>query len=69
MELKPCPFCGKKPECVEEWVSQGIHEGGFAWVVRCNYLNGGCGGKSGTRLEKEEAIELWNKRTQRNDYE
>ena len=63
MELKPCPFCGKEPELVEEWISGGLHEGGYAWIVRCNYMKGGCGAKGGSRIEKEEAIEVWNKRS------
>lgn len=63
MELKPCPFCGNKNvECVENFENTGLHEGGYAWIVQCNYMKGGCGAKSGCRPEKEEAIELWNKR-------
>ena len=62
-EIKKCPFCGKTPEIVEEWEQHGLHEGGYAWVVRCNYLKGGCGAKGGGRPEKEEAIDAWNRRT------
>ena len=62
MKLKHCPFCGKEPEVVEEFVHQGLHDGGWQWVVRCNYINGGCGAKGGGRPEKEQAIEVWNKR-------
>lgn len=64
MQLKPCPFCGKDPELKEEWISAGLHEGGYAWVVRCNYINGGCGAKGGSRLDKIEAIKIWNRRTE-----
>jgi len=64
MKLKTCPFCGKKPEVVEIWIPHGLHEGGYSWVVRCNYLNGGCGAQGGSRTEKEEAIEIWNRRTE-----
>ena len=60
-KLSKCPFCGKEPEVAEEWVPHGLHDGGYAWVVRCNYLNGGCGAKSGGRMTKEEAIEAWQK--------
>lgn len=68
--MEPCPFCGNASlECVEEWQSHGLHDGGYAWVVRCNYLAGGCGAKGGIRLEKEEAIEAWNKRVEQNVFE
>lgn len=30
IELKPCPFCGKKPK-IENWSS-----GGFMYIVKCN---------------------------------
>jgi len=59
---KPCPFCGKKPECVRQWVMHGLHDGGYNWIVRCNYLDGGCGAQGGGRPEKEDAINIWNKR-------
>ena len=62
-ELFPCPFCGNKDiECIEEFEYTGLHEGGYAWFVRCNYLKNGCGGRCGSRLNKEEAIKAWNKR-------
>ena len=57
-----CPFCGNEPECVEEYIHLGLHDGGWVWVVRCNHLKGGCGAKGGTRISREEAIEAWNKR-------
>lgn len=63
-ELLKCPFCGKEPEVVHEWVQHSMHDGGWAWLVRCNFLNGGCGAKGGGRENKDEAIQAWNKRTE-----
>jgi len=62
ISLLPCPFCGHRSEVTEEWISSGLHEGGYSWLVRCNYLNGGCGAKGGARTSKEDAIEAWTKR-------
>ena len=63
MNVKPCPFCGNKDvEVVEEFIHEGLHDGGWAWVVRCNYLKGGCGAKCGTRESDKEAIKTWNER-------
>ena len=62
--MKRCPFCGKEPECVNEYEYTGLHQGGYAWFVRCNYLNGGCGAKSGSRMTEQEAIEAWEMRTE-----
>ena len=63
MILKPCPFCGNKNvECVEEFEHAGLHEGGYHWVVRCNYLKGGCGCKGGAREEWIDAVNIWNER-------
>lgn len=64
MKLKPCPFCGKEPEVIKIWVSDSLHESGYSWIVRCNYLKGGCGAQGGSRTKKEEAIEIWNRRTE-----
>ena len=62
-ELKPCPFCGNKSvETAEIFVHTGLHEGGWTWVVRCNFLKGGCGSQCGSRETEEEAIKLWNTR-------
>lgn len=63
MELKPCPFCGNKNvEPVEEYQHTSLHNGGWAYVVRCNYLKGGCGAKGGARETIEEAAMIWNRR-------
>ena len=62
-QLKPCPFCGNKNvECVEIFIHEGLHNGGWAWTVRCNYLDGGCGSQCGTQTNEKDAIKLWNKR-------
>jgi len=66
-EVKLCPFCGKKPECVEIYVHSGLHEGGWSFVVRCNALKGGCGASGGGRVTEEEAIKAWNMRVEKEE--
>lgn len=60
--IKPCPFCGNKEvELVSE--SHGMHfELGTGYIVRCNFMKGGCGARSGSRTTKEEALNAWNER-------
>ena len=60
--IKPCPFCGnKEPELTRE--SQGMHfDLGTGYIVRCNFLKGGCGARGGSRNTGEEAIIAWNAR-------
>ena len=60
--IKACPFCGNKnPELVSE--SSGLHhEEGTGYVVRCNFLNGGCGARGGCRETIEDAVKVWNRR-------
>ena len=53
-ELKPCPFCGGEAE-ITKW-----HEGYFA---ECKKQH--CGGTIGAYKTEEEAIEAWNKRSER----
>lgn len=65
--LKPCPFCGREPECVQNYEYTKLHDGGYAWVVRCNYMKGGCGASGGCRQDKDEAIEAWNNRQKENN--
>jgi Lar family restriction alleviation protein len=53
-DLKPCPFCGKKTiECYEH------RYGGF--FVRCGW----CGAEIGSSNNQNEAIEAWNRRSNR----
>lgn len=67
-ELKPCPFCGQTKYLVvgtDEELNTCV-EGtipGF-YTVCCSAAEGkgGCGATSGFKKDREEAIELWNKR-------
>ena len=60
--LKPCPFCGN-PNVQLFTESEGMHfEMGTGYIVRCNFLRGGCGARGGSRSDKEEAIKAWNER-------
>ena len=62
VELKPCPFCGRKHPVElymdEETVNKGMYQ------VTCNTLKGGCGSSSGYWYFEEEAIEAWNRRSE-----
>lgn len=61
--LKPCPFCGSSNLEIAR-KSEGLHgELGTGYIVRCNYLKGGCGANSGSRETEEEAVNAWNNRT------
>jgi hypothetical protein len=51
VELKPCPFCGRKPTLVCD---------GNAYKVFCE--NGYCLAAYGWSVEKEEVIKGWNRR-------
>lgn len=53
IDLKPCPFCG--PRNVEPDLYDTEH--GF-WTVGC----GGCGTHSGMSKNKQQVIDLWNRR-------
>jgi len=57
-ELKRCPFCGGKAEILE-WKNQIPQE---VWFVGCN--NEGCylSRPRGIHGNKQNAIDLWNKR-------
>ena len=53
-ELKPCPFCGKRP---------GVHRSTFSekYRIRCDQ-KGGCGAETASCGTKEQAIDAWNRR-------
>ena len=56
MELKPCPFCGRRG-------SLFIETDEIGWVfVHCNPSDWGCGTTGPAAVDKEDAIEKWNKR-------
>lgn len=65
-ELKPCPFCGRADKMVI-WATE---ETSFDecrlinWRVSCNAEGDetGCGGSSGVKRTREEAIAAWNRR-------
>lgn len=51
-ELKPCPFCGGE--------NLNVRKGKYMWWIEC--CNAYCGGSSGAKHYKKEAIEAWNRR-------
>ena len=53
-ELKPCPFCGNDDVTVR-WFPYNS-----AYYVQCNQLR--CYSKGPDRLNKQEAVEAWNRR-------
>jgi Lar family restriction alleviation protein len=54
--LKPCPFCGNKPELRRTETSK-------RWYVECAHMNCAVSPKATTDQDtKEYAIEAWNKR-------
>lgn len=52
VELKPCPFCGKRPI---------VHRSLFSEKYRIRCENG-CGAETAPFSTKEKAIEVWNTR-------
>lgn len=62
-EPKLCPFCGNRPTI-------RIFKGRDGWrdryAVLCRYDDGGCGAESGLYHSQAEAVEAWNRRTDRN---
>jgi Lar family restriction alleviation protein len=62
MELKPCPFCGRKPSKVREYYAVGTKN--IYYAVECKAPNTKCFVKPKTTFFKtqEEAIEAWNRR-------
>ena len=66
MELEYCPFCknNKAPEVMLTADAINAYRyHGISWVVCCNSLKGGCGAMSGSRPTKEDAIAVWNTRS------
>lgn len=57
-ELKPCPFCGSE-EPVVHAVTVPMF-GGFKHWVTCD----GCKAETAAADTMEEAVEIWNRRTQ-----
>jgi len=59
-ELKPCPFCGEKPELLpSEALNAKWHN---QFTVCCSINANGCGSTSRYADSKQEAIKAWNKR-------
>ncbi len=57
-QLKPCPFCGGKPElcdCVS-W------DGRLGFYVRCNDCHVESGRYTGAGSDRQDVTEAWNKR-------
>ena len=63
-ELKPCPFCGRKPSKVREHKAPSIST--LFYTVECKGKGSKCGVNPSTRycLTPEAAIEAWNRRTE-----
>ena len=63
-ELKPCPFCGRKPSKVREHHAPSIST--VFYTVECKAKGSKCGVNPKTRLHytKEAAIEAWNRRAE-----
>jgi Lar family restriction alleviation protein len=51
-DLKPCPFCGGEADVVEDEVNN------LVWCV-CST----CGATGGVEGNNQDAIEVWNRRT------
>lgn len=63
-ELKPCPFCGRKPSKVREHKAPSIST--VFYSVACKAPDSKCGAKPMTHFHttKEKAIEAWNRRVE-----
>ncbi len=61
-ELKPCPFCGRKPTKVRQHQVAGM--GRIYYSIGCVAPNSSCAVKPHTRFfnSEEVAIEAWNRR-------
>ena len=63
-EVKPCPFCGRKPSKVREHKYPSIST--VFYTVECKNAGSKCGVRPTTNLRRtrEEAIEAWNRRAE-----
>lgn len=61
-ELKPCPFCGRKPSKVREHHVPSISN--TFYTVECKAPLSKCGTNPRTRYfaSKESAVDAWNRR-------
>lgn len=61
-ELKPCPFCGRKPSKVREYKIESISD--TFYTVECKAKGSKCAVNPKTRFHctAEKAIEAWNRR-------
>lgn len=58
-KLNPCPFCGSETALVLEMGEAPPED----WYnVTCDFNRGGCGGSSGYRHGRENAVDQWNVR-------
>lgn len=70
MELKRCPYCGKKVAHCETVADINLMDDDYPdyewakdhYAVVCNYLAGGCGVVTRGYATAEEAIAAWNRR-------
>ena len=63
-ELKPCPFCGRKPSKVREHKAPSLST--VFYTIECKAKGSKCGVNPSTRfhLTPEAAIEAWNRRAE-----
>ena len=61
-ELKPCPFCGRRPSKVREHKALSIST--VFYTIECKAKGSKCGVNPSTRfhLTPDAAIEAWNRR-------
>ena len=66
-ELKPCPFCGRKPSKVRQHQLAGFAQ--IYYSVECKAKNSKCPVRPHTMYFKSEeaAIEAWNRRAGEQD--
>ena len=72
MKIKPCPFCGSEEPILRIVTDYEDHNCEYcdSWgyvAVCCDYTKLGCGATSGYAKTETEAVELWNKRNNKNE--